>query len=253
MQDKYAGDVGDFGKFVLLRQLSQISSRQVRLAINWYRTDKVEQGSGDGRYTSYLDPSYSKSTKFSECDTTLFGILKRVVNNSRSIHALEQSGILPSRTTFFSKPLPFQAVHPSQRAVDRESWFRQSLSVFQTVDVGFLDPDNGIQTPKVKSTQTRSIKYALLNEIQTYLQACQLLIVYNHRDRTPSDRYVQRFTQIRDHIDPSAQIKILRFKRFSVRDYVFFYKRSFAGEVHTLFRTLAAAPFDFLFEEVKLK
>ena len=35
MQDRYAGDIGDFGKFGLLRALS---SAGLSIGVNWYRT-----------------------------------------------------------------------------------------------------------------------------------------------------------------------------------------------------------------------
>jgi len=37
VQDRYAGDVGDFGKIGMLRQ---IASTGLRIGINWYRTFK---------------------------------------------------------------------------------------------------------------------------------------------------------------------------------------------------------------------
>ena len=50
MQDKYAGDVGDFGKFALLRALCD--GRQ--LGICWYRTDSVLETTNDGKHLDYL-------------------------------------------------------------------------------------------------------------------------------------------------------------------------------------------------------
>ena len=35
MQDRYAGDIGDFGKFALLKALS---SAGFKIGVNWYRT-----------------------------------------------------------------------------------------------------------------------------------------------------------------------------------------------------------------------
>lgn len=50
MQDRYAGDVGDFGKLGLLRK---IAGRGFRIGVNWYHTFKPEEhGRGDGKYTS---------------------------------------------------------------------------------------------------------------------------------------------------------------------------------------------------------
>ncbi|MBP7186237.1 MAG: hypothetical protein KBA55_05630 [Ruminococcus sp.] len=38
MQDRYAGDIGDYGKFILLRKLSE----KFRIGINWYDPGELE-------------------------------------------------------------------------------------------------------------------------------------------------------------------------------------------------------------------
>ncbi|HOC34968.1 MAG TPA: hypothetical protein PKI82_13010 [Ruminococcus flavefaciens] len=38
MQDRYAGDIGDYGKFILLRKLSERFS----IGINWYNPGKLD-------------------------------------------------------------------------------------------------------------------------------------------------------------------------------------------------------------------
>lgn len=48
MQDRYAGDVGDFGKFVMLRKLSGLLGPEQTLGINWYRVTNPEPNN-DGR------------------------------------------------------------------------------------------------------------------------------------------------------------------------------------------------------------
>ena len=52
MQDRYAGDVGDFVKLGLLRALSP----ERRLGVAWYRFPD-EDHNGDGRHISYLEQS----------------------------------------------------------------------------------------------------------------------------------------------------------------------------------------------------
>ena len=38
MQDCYAGDIGDYGKFALLRELRE---QGLSVGVNWYKTDAV--------------------------------------------------------------------------------------------------------------------------------------------------------------------------------------------------------------------
>src|SRR5829696_4979011 len=52
MQDRYVGDVGDFGKYGLLRTLGAGLS----LGVVWYLVPN-ESHNADGKHTSYLIPS----------------------------------------------------------------------------------------------------------------------------------------------------------------------------------------------------
>ena len=48
MQDRYAGDVGDYGKFAMLRAME---AQGLKLGINWYRTETaVYEIHDDGKY-----------------------------------------------------------------------------------------------------------------------------------------------------------------------------------------------------------
>lgn len=52
MQDKYVGDVGDFGKYGLLRAL--FSNSPFKLGVNWCLVEK-EDKKNDGKHTAYLN------------------------------------------------------------------------------------------------------------------------------------------------------------------------------------------------------
>jgi hypothetical protein len=53
MQDRYAGDIGDFGKFGLLKALEQTG---LSVGINWYWTEpkRKEIWQEDGKYRMVL-------------------------------------------------------------------------------------------------------------------------------------------------------------------------------------------------------
>ncbi len=56
MQDRYAGDAGDFGKLGMLRQ---IAGAGLKVGINWYRTYKPQEHvKGDGKHIGYLLTNY---------------------------------------------------------------------------------------------------------------------------------------------------------------------------------------------------
>ena len=87
MQDRYAGDVGDFGKLGLLRKLEQFG---LSIGVNWYLTypTSKEQKQEDGRYTDIL--------RFARCDQQLADVLCSISGSglNRSVWALEQSNLL---------------------------------------------------------------------------------------------------------------------------------------------------------------
>ena len=83
MQNRYMGDIGDFGKLGLLRVLS---SNGLSIGVNWYLTDD-ENHNGDGRHLGYL-----AKTEYRDCDEALWYALKRIVtSNQRETAAIENS------------------------------------------------------------------------------------------------------------------------------------------------------------------
>ena len=72
MQDRYTGDIGDFGKLGLLRQLSTRSS----IGVNWYLVPD-ERHNRDGRHIEYLTKN-----SFQICDPLLFDALARIVGST---------------------------------------------------------------------------------------------------------------------------------------------------------------------------
>lgn len=69
MQDRYAGDVGDFGKLGLLRK---IAGSGLTIGVNWYHTFKPEEHDrGDGKHIGYLH-----DRSFRGCDDELLKVLQ---------------------------------------------------------------------------------------------------------------------------------------------------------------------------------
>jgi hypothetical protein len=92
MQDRYAGDIGDFGEIALLRHLKEGR----RLAICWYLTKGDAKTKSDGKHIGYL--TISRPNEFRHLAPELFDALKDILSNSRessrSLAALEASGLL---------------------------------------------------------------------------------------------------------------------------------------------------------------
>lgn len=246
MQDRYVGDVGDFGKYGLLNGICKKSNGGVRLGINWFYVPKEyvrkkEKQRGDGRRTDYL-----RDKNYEICFPNLHDKLKGIVNGRRSIKEIEKGLVLPKETFFYSEPLPWE--NSSEREEDRENWFRESLSQLKRADIIFLDPDNGIQTDKVRKTQIKAIKYVFKDEIKEYYELGKSLIIYNHRDRKPKSEYDRKITDSLGQIKSLNGIKVLRFKRVSVRDFIFLIQKDHQDLIDQTIDYLRSEPCDFLFE-----
>jgi hypothetical protein len=179
MQDRYAGDVGDFMKLGLLRHLAaspETGGTGLAIGLNWYRSQN-ESHNADGKHTGYLQPSNRWHSSLAACDPDLIRYLERVVANERSVQALERSGALPVGSTTFSEVLD-----PAWSSVDRHAWHQRALEALAPADVVFADPDNGLcssaRTPKL-------YKYALIaDELAEYARRGQSLVAYHHADRS---------------------------------------------------------------------
>ena len=98
VQDRYAGDVGDFGKFALLRALCEGRS----LGVCWYRTDGTGETNSHAKHLDYL----LKKERFENLDRNDFNALKgfvesfRIEPHRRSVAQLEGLRLLPNSTRF---------------------------------------------------------------------------------------------------------------------------------------------------------
>jgi len=176
MQNRYVGDIGDFSKYFLLRELSQSG---FKIGLNWYFTEPTEKelkyNGGDGKHTDYL--IYDKYN-IRNADPELFDKLRTlVVKNIRSISSLAEFGVLPHINNFFAEPVELRN--------KRESWFNRSLATLKECDVVFCDPDNGIIPKSVLPISSNANKYILLSELhQLYSTENKSVIIYQHTART---------------------------------------------------------------------
>ena len=133
MQNRYAGDIGDYIKYTLLRRLSVGK----RLGLAWYLFPD-QAGTGDGRHTKYL----GRPARWRGLDPCVFDAMKRIVSGERSVAAVEAAGLLPS-AVFAGDPLHTN-LHGQDRRDWRSAWFRGTLASLRGCDIVFADPDNGL-------------------------------------------------------------------------------------------------------------
>jgi hypothetical protein len=176
MQDRYAGDVGDFGKFGLLRHLcgetAQDKDPRLKPGLIWYRVGD-EHHNGDGRHISYLKRNPRNDLRFRSCDETVYDALADLVErNRRSVAALERADLLPN-AVYWKEPI----------SSPRNGWFERALKAMAGCDVVFVDPDNGIECAGLKDTQARSRKFVFRSEVQALVLQGNTAVIYHHIGR----------------------------------------------------------------------
>jgi hypothetical protein len=198
MQDRYAGDVGDFIKLGLLRHLAHDPHSSFSLGLNWYRVPD-ESHNADGKHVAYLDPTSVRNRGLRACDPDLIVRLTKVVHGRRLVEALERCGALPPATRTHEELLDPALGHAGRRA-----WHRRALTALAGTDIVLVDPDNGI---KSATTGSKLHKYALLGELADYARRGQALIAYHHADRSAAAE-AQARRRVRELADAVRQTPV---------------------------------------------
>jgi hypothetical protein len=170
VQNRYVGDIGDFGKYALLNSLT---GGGLRLGVHWYLNADEEQNS-DGRFTDY--------PQLRHCDERLYGALQELIEtDQRSVAAVQKADILPRNTVYFSSPLSSR--ENWGRAERRAAWNAQALQALTGAELIFMDPDNGLTRQPASLLGATAAKYVSATEIVPYYLRGQSLLIYHHQNR----------------------------------------------------------------------
>ena len=210
MQDRYAGDIGDYGKIALLKALYE---QGFSIGINWYKTDFLNaEKNSDGTFKKN-DGKYQIPENLYQCDPELAMKLSEIYcSKKRSIDALEKADLIPE-AIYYNKSITI---------AERNNWHQKALKKLKPADIVFLDPDNGLLVKSVTKSSQRSVKYTFYEEVRDYLAQGQSVLVYNHRCRKPEEQYFQEIcerVQSSAGIDHNDILKIT-FPKYTVRDYI---------------------------------
>ena len=210
MQDRYVGDVGDFGKIGMLRQIEESG---LRIGVNWYLTYKPEEHiNADGKHIGYLN-----NISFKGCDDGLLKALITITKGTRSVAALENADLIPNAIYYREILKP-----GNDKNFKRSIWYRDSLEKLSESDIIFCDPDNGLIVKSVSQKSIKSDKYILPDELFSYYQAGKSIVFYNHRCREQEQVYLQRFEVLKQKNEfMEAEWRGLKFARGTIRDYIF--------------------------------
>ena len=218
MQDNYVGDIGDYGKYGLLRN---VTATGLRLAVNWYRVIPTRPGKQeDGKYTSYLD----KPEIYRHYDPELFDCLANIVHRQkRSIEEIEASGVLTA--AFFS-----DALVPANRS----HWHQAALASTIGTDIVFLDPDNGLETAKMHERRSAKEKHTTWQEVKDYYDRGQSVILYQHRPQmTKKEMCIQSVLGFQNSFLHADHTLLLEYPRYTNRYYfIFAHQTQFSALEH---------------------
>ncbi len=209
MKNQYVADIGDYGKYGLLRFLA---ARGIRIGINWYYTPN--DGSRDGKYTDYLKDHQNRVY-----DPELFDALKEIAFlENKSVQMVESAQLIPN-AEYFSEELTGTGSVPATRKMNRHLWFNNSMLILKHSALIFADPDNGI-TFRLKDTTKGNEKYVLPEEIVAYYSGGKDVVFYCHKGRRTSKDWEQTKSEIRTYVR-DAQILVLTYHRGTQRSYIF--------------------------------
>lgn len=209
MQDRYAGDIGDYGKIGLL---GAIQRSGLSIGVNWYKTQPTQQEyRSDGTFRQN-DGKYRIPPELAVCDLELADTLNNISQKEkRAIKDVENANLIPNAIYYDDN------VTVETRAI----WHDNALNTLASPDLVFLDPDNGLLVKSVGKRSVKSVKYAFYEEVSDYIRRGQSVMIYNHRSRKKPEIYFGEIYRNFQSIDEirNKTIKIITFPRYSVRDY----------------------------------
>ncbi len=223
MQDNYVGDIGDYGKYGLLRT---ICSQGISLSVNWYKsTPKKESKQNDGKHIEYLSlPHFYKSY-----DPDLFDSLYNIVciEKDRHIERIEKENLFSA--CFFSEEIP----------ITRTAWHQDALEKTANTSSVFLDPDNGLETLNMFQKGTASEKHVKWAELKSYYERGQNVILYQHRPKmTKKEKCIADVMDFERNFLKSDQVMLLEFPKYTNRFYFFFIHKEFQADFENICDTM---------------
>jgi hypothetical protein len=226
MQDRYTGDVGDFGKLGLLRALCARNDLPLlRLGVVWYLVPD-ESHNEDGKHTKYL----GSPLRYRECDPELYDGLRhlllddcgRLAPGRRCVRSLGDSGLLPTTAVLFGEQLVYpHASRYAARMSIRGEWLAHAMTVTARAEVVFLDPDNGIECKSISRTSRSGPKYVYWDEFSAFADRGQTVILYHHLSRVcPSAEQMNQLRiQFKHRVPPGFTTLDVVFTRGTRRAY----------------------------------
>lgn len=208
MQDRYAGDVGDYGKIGLLKCLQ---AHGFTIGVNWYRVPELDvEKNKDGTFKQD-DGKYLIPDSIIECDPHLAEMLTEIAKGKRSVVSLQNAGFIPN-AVYFDEYLTVEG---------RNEWRELAKKLFTDCNLVFMDPDNGLLVKSVGRQSAKSVKYAFYEEVREYIESGKSVLVYNHRCRKPERKYFEDLeAKLQENLKVyHHMVQEITFPKGTIRDY----------------------------------
>lgn len=167
MQDRYVGDIGDFARSGMLRELFgkpeavESVKSPLRLGVVWCLNESGQVGN--------LTPNTYQNLRY--LDPCLFGKLNRLVQKGkRRLSEFECNKILNTQL-YFPEPLSGLSI------TERKEWVNNAIEKIKDAEVIFIDPDTGIDT---ETTPRLSPEHIFIDELKQFYDKGKSLIIYQH-------------------------------------------------------------------------
>ena len=182
MKAQYVGDIGDFGKVLLLKHLAGLS---LKIGVNWVLTKNDNTNAGEDRgYAKYRGINCLCC-----CDKSLLECIVQLAQTKKSerkIADLENRSIRNDEA--------FKCLNPD------------------VADLVFFDPDNGIG-----GDHGESPKHVYLPDLRRYWERGQSLMIYHHLGKREShEKAIKTLTEQLQRF-PNSHVTSYRFRRGTAR------------------------------------
>ena len=211
MKNQYFGDVGDYGKYGLLRYFAGCG---MTIAVNWYLTEKDQ--SNDGNIRGYLTKEKNRIY-----DSDLFDVLKRMcAHNKKNVSDFAALGMIPGARYYDKIVEPvLSTLTVSEKRAARKQWHQEALTVCDGFDLVFLDPDNGLRAGK-PSARKDAVKFVYSVEAADYYERGQDVVYYCHKGRRTDEQW-KKAKRIMLEVCPDAALMGVTYHRGTQRSYIF--------------------------------
>lgn len=213
MKAQYVGDIGDFGKVLLLKHLAACG---FKIGVNWLLTGP--DATGDGSLRNY--PDYRGKDCLCCCGLEVLQAMTHLARTPRAKRRIESldaiirrfCGSLELYSEFFDSGR-------TRKDLDKEAFEKLNPAL---ADLVFFDPDNGLLEGNGNSP-----KHIYLDNLQRYWGRGQSILVYHHLNREKKSEeeksshqtQVDRATRTLKNKLTNARVDSFRMRRGTARVY----------------------------------